>query len=77
MHAPNEQTAFCDSLQVAANRDILLVASAGNDLESVEFPVNDTEVIGMGSLEWIGVNPVPQTRLRSLNSGATRPPAPS
>jgi subtilisin family serine protease len=63
---PGDPRLFCSDLQLAENRDALLVASAGNDRQGVEFPANDTKVIGIGGLEWIGVDPVNQTPIADV-----------
>jgi subtilisin family serine protease len=43
---------FCQALALAEERDVLAVASAGNDRAGVEFPANDPRVLAIGGVEF-------------------------
>ncbi|MCP3997243.1 MAG: S8 family serine peptidase, partial [bacterium] len=44
--------AFCQTLGLAEERDVVLVASAGNDKTVIDFPANDPRVMSIGGIEF-------------------------
>lgn len=48
---------FCNTLALAEERDILFVASAGNDLTSVDFPARDSRVLAVGGIKRVPLSP--------------------
>ena len=44
-------SSFCQAIALAEERDVVLVASAGNDKTAIEFPANDPRVISVGGVE--------------------------
>ncbi|MCP4546655.1 MAG: S8 family serine peptidase, partial [bacterium] len=50
---PGSKRVICNSIEKASDREILLVAAAGNDLGDIDFPAIDSRVVAVGGLEWI------------------------
>ena len=48
---------FCSTLALAEERDILFVASAGNDLTAVDFPARDSRVLAVGGIQRVPLPP--------------------
>ncbi len=48
---PTVQSVIADAIDDVNERDLLLVASVGNDLEDIEFPAFDPDVIAAGGTE--------------------------
>ncbi len=44
--------AFCQTLVLAEERDVKLLASAGNDKTTIDFPANDPRVMSIGGIEF-------------------------
>ena len=45
---------FCDAIELAAERDVVLTASDGNDRTDIEFPASDPRVIAVGGVQSAG-----------------------
>jgi serine protease len=45
---------FCDALDFADDRDVLMTASAGNDKTDIDFPASDPRVLSIGGIESSG-----------------------
>lgn len=72
----NPYDAYCQALQFATNRSVVIAAAAGNFKEDtiLQFPANDSRTIAVGAIESTGVLWVENPPAPSGESGSTKGP---